>query len=307
MDRGRQDVHHPAQSTEQAADDQRLHLDREDVLAEAAHRVLVLADATQRPAPRAPDQQRDQDQGDGHQQPGDDGEPPALDPGVLLGHGSQEEDAEGRHHDQAGERDPPSGTGERAERATTDLDRRDDQSDDDEPPDQPHPGGAAGDVAVVEAEDRRVAVTEEGHARERSAVAAAGDALRAAGEVEERLVADRAADVSHDLRGRDGHDRQVVASELQRWYAEHEREDERQQQPDDHREEERHVLGDGDREAVGAEQHERGLADVEQAGVAEVDVEPDHGDRDGGGLRGEHLAHHRVEDLLDVVHRSSPF
>ena len=45
---GGQDVHDAAEGTEQTADDQRLHLDGEDVLAEAAHRVLVLADAAQR-------------------------------------------------------------------------------------------------------------------------------------------------------------------------------------------------------------------------------------------------------------------
>ena len=53
-----------AEAAEHAADDQALHLVRVDVLAEAADRVLVLADRLEHPAPRAAHQQEDDQAGE---------------------------------------------------------------------------------------------------------------------------------------------------------------------------------------------------------------------------------------------------
>ena len=193
------------------------------------------------------------------------------------------------------------------------LDEADDQGEHDQPAHGTYPGRAVGDVGVVELQERGVAVAERRQVGERRSVPAAGNALGAAGQAEERLVADRAADVPHDLGRGDGHDREVVTPELQGRDTQDQREQERQAQTHDHP----HQQGtesqgvdpqrgdaflDRDRETVRAEQHERRLADVEQAGEAEVDVEPDHRDRDGGRLRRDRARHHPVEDLLDLIH-----
>src|ERR687894_409459 len=73
--RGAEGVDHPAQGAEHTAEDQRLHLVDVDVLAERAHRVLVLADGLHHPAPGAAHQQPDEQAGQRDEDPPDHGHP----------------------------------------------------------------------------------------------------------------------------------------------------------------------------------------------------------------------------------------
>jgi hypothetical protein len=188
------------------------HLVREDVLAEAAHGVLVLADGLEHAAPRA------------------------------LHH---QVDDEAAHRDEhpADEHDPQ-------------LPVREEQRDRPE-------------VEAVVAGREGVELLEAG--------AEAAPAVGAAEDVLERHRAEHQAD---DLRAGDRDDGQVIGPQVQRRDAEEQRQDGRRDEADDDAHPERQAH-DGDRhgQAVAGHGHERRLAEVEQAGVAEVDVDADRGER----------------------------
>src|SRR5690606_28453527 len=70
--------HDPAERDDDAADDERLHLEREDVLAEGAHRVLVLTDALDDAAPRAAHDRPGEEEDEEDDDDPDDDDPPLV-------------------------------------------------------------------------------------------------------------------------------------------------------------------------------------------------------------------------------------
>src|SRR5690349_2096193 len=230
VDRGVLECRHDAgDATDQAADDQRLHLVGVDVLAETAHGVLVLADALEDAAPRAAHQRPRHQAAQGDQEPADQQRPEVV--------GPPRDDA--RDADAAGER--------------------------------------------VEA---------------REALVEALEAVLAAEVLQQRDRADRLAD---DLGRGDGDDREVVRAQAQRGDAERQGQEGGRPQG--------HHAADPERQAprrherrdrVAADRHEAGLAEVEQPGVAEVDVEADRGQAVDRCDRSQTLLEALAEDAVPV-------
>jgi hypothetical protein len=99
------------------------------------------------------------------------------------------------------------------------------------------------------------------------------DPVRPAGDVAEGR---RAHDQSDDLTDRDGDDREIVGSESQRRQTQQDPEHHAGEQSDDDPDPERCAdRGGGDSHAVGTGGHEGHLTEVEQAGVAEVQIQAD--------------------------------
>ena len=112
---------------------------------------------------------------------------------------------------------------------------------------------------------------------------------------------DRAEGEAQDLGSGDRGDGQVVGPKPQRRHAQEDREHDRGEQRDAHCGPEREVEGhDAHRQAVGADGHEACLAEVEQPGVAEVDVQSDRSECEDDRVGAQGLVQRRLEDPRDV-------
>ncbi len=117
----------------------------------------------------------------------------------------------------------------------------------------------------------------------------------------------RPSDHADDLGGGDRDDREVVAPpQLEGREAEQQREHHRQRDRDDEREPQRRALHGRDGEPVRAQQHEAGLAHVDQAREPEVDVQADRGERVRDRGRAQHLVEDVGEELSEVHERRPP-
>ena len=183
LHRRRQDVHHAADRAEQAADDQGLHLDGEHVLAEAADGILVFADARAASSPhglRASRKTMTQHSATSTQATNLTHQPSTP---VFCWATGARKNQQDRQQAQADQRPVCACALERdlaaADPTAIQISRS--------RPASRSAGGsrAVGHVEVVERQQRGVAVAEEGEVGERVAVLAAGDALGAAGEVEQ--------------------------------------------------------------------------------------------------------------------------
>jgi len=135
------------------------------------------------------------------------------------------------------------------------------------------------DDEVVEGRDR----AEWPEQRQRLRPVDAADAVRALGESVEVEEHDR-----DDLAESEGHDRQVVAAQAERRRAEQDPEDPGDGRPDEEHRDERQVRAGERRVAVGvgvrADRKERGIAQVEQAGHADDDVEAHRQQHEDAGI-----------------------
>ena len=119
-------------------------------------------------------------------------------------------------------------------------------------------------------------------------VEAARDRLQAEGPARDLGGGGGADQQAQDLGGGERGDGEVFLAQAQGGETEHEGEDDAEPQPEGDAEPERAAPGrDGDGGAVGGHHHEGDLAEVEQAGVAEMEVEADHEQREDRGLRAE--------------------
>ena len=112
-------------------------------------------------------------------------------------------------------------------------------------------------------------------------------------------------DVAQDLGGGDGDDGQVVRPEPQRGDAEEQAQHHGGADAHEQPQPQRAALVHRHGGAVGPHQHERHLPEVEQAGVAEVHVEPHRGQGVGGGGDADGGPQRVGEDLYEV-HAAPP-
>ena len=119
-------------------------------------------------------------------------------------------------------------------------------------------------------------------------VEAACDRLQAEGPARD-IGSGRGADQqAQDLGGGERGDGEVFLAQAHGGDAEHDGKDDAEPQPEEDAEPERAAPGrDGDRGAVGAQHHESHLTKVEQAGVAEMEVQTDHEQGEDRGLGAE--------------------
>ena len=132
-----------------------------------------------------------------------------------------------------------------------------------------------------------------------------GERLEAVLAAEVLQEADRAHHLSHDLGGRDRHDREVVGAQPQRGHTEQERQQRGHEEAGGDAEPEAQAPRGHERgHRVATDRHEGGLAEVEQSGVAELDVEADrreavdHGGRADGLLQGVTQQSHEIHVVL---------
>ncbi len=227
---GLQCVEHAAEPADHAAEDQRLHLVDEDVLAECACGVLVLADGLEDTAPRTV---------------------------------RQEEHEPAQHQDESPSDD------HRPEVVTVEL--------------------HAEEVVLLTRVERaergeRVGETEQ-------AVGGSGDRIRGGGPE----------DQPQDLGRGDRDDGEVVGPQPQRRDTEDDGQQPGRGETDEDADPQRLLVGDGhDPDAVAAEEGEPDLTEVQQSGVAEVQVEADRQQRVEDRGRADQLGERDLECSCDV-------
>ena len=128
-----------------------------------------------------------------------------------------------------------------------------------------------------------------------------GELADAFGRAGDRLHLAPAHEEPDGLGRGDGDDGQVVHAEAQRGHAEDQRQDDRVDDAEGHTEREVPLeVGHRDTESVGAGGHEADLAEVQQAGIAELHVQTHRSEGEHQHLDTEHVRHGAFEDESPV-------